>query len=166
MAEISAFKANRFSWQMATAAALGFWISCSLMLDFVVMPGMYVSGMMTQPGFAAAGYSIFWAFNRVELLCGAAVLTGLLAWLSTESIVGRRSLIALGMLLLAIPMVYTYGLTPMIGALGLQLDWFTAPAIAPVMTQMHQGYWILELTKLVAAIGMLGFLYNAKPESV
>jgi len=34
--------------------------------------------MMTQAGFATAGYLIFWNFNRIELLSAALVLTGVL----------------------------------------------------------------------------------------
>lgn len=162
MAAISALKGIRLDWQTVTAATLGFWLSSSVMLDFIVMPGMYLSGMMTQPGFATAGYSIFWMFNRVELLCAAGVLTGVLALVSAHPSLGRRRAIALSLLLLAIPVVYTYGLTPVMGAAGLQLDWFTAnSAIAPGMTQMHQSYWALELTKLAAGLGMLGLLARA-----
>ncbi|NJN86570.1 MAG: hypothetical protein HC881_09975 [Leptolyngbyaceae cyanobacterium SL_7_1] len=167
MAAISALKGTRFNWQTVTAATLGFWLSCSLMLDCIIMPGMYVSGMMTQPGFATAGYSIFWLFNRIELLCAAGVLTGVLALANThERFARRRWTIALSLLLVAIPVLYTYTLTPMMGALGLQLDWFTADqAIAPAMSQMHNSYWALELTKLAAGLGMLGFLANFVTES-
>jgi len=55
---------------------LGFWLSGSLILDWVIL--VCVFGMMTQAGFATAGYLIFWNFNRIELLSAALVLTGVL----------------------------------------------------------------------------------------
>jgi hypothetical protein len=53
---------------------LGFWFSSSIILDWVIIPSLYVSGMMTQSGFASAGYLIFWNFNRIELVCAALIL--------------------------------------------------------------------------------------------
>ncbi|NJK28011.1 MAG: hypothetical protein HC925_05090 [Coleofasciculaceae cyanobacterium SM2_3_26] len=69
-------------WQMFVFAVLGFWLSSSLMLDFVVMPSLYVSGMMDASGFAVAGYSMFGSFNRVELLCAGLGISGvwMLCW--------------------------------------------------------------------------------------
>lgn len=56
---------------------LYFWLSGSLVLNWVIIPSLYISGMMTQSEFAI-GYLIFWNFNRIELLSAALVLTGVL----------------------------------------------------------------------------------------
>jgi hypothetical protein len=54
--------------------ALGFWLSSSLLLDLVIMPGLSAAGMMSQavPQLLAIQSSGF--FNRIELLCAAVVL--------------------------------------------------------------------------------------------
>jgi hypothetical protein len=66
--------------------ALGFWLSGSLLLDFVIMPGLSAVGMMSQANAATVGYSLFWIFNRIELLCAALVLTSLLALRGTSNL--------------------------------------------------------------------------------
>jgi len=82
--------------------------------------------MMTQAGFATAGYLIFWNFNRIELLSAALVLTGVLVISNNLRSANnwRRSAIALSVLLLAISLVDTYFLTPQMCAAGLQLNLF------------------------------------------
>jgi len=64
--------------------------------------------MMTQAGFATAGYLIFWNFNRIELLSAALVLTGVLVISSNlySANKWRRSAIALSVL--AVSLVDTY----------------------------------------------------------
>ena len=122
------------------------------------MPSLYGSGMMSQPDFATAGYSIFWLFNRVELLCGALILTGLLALrhkrnpfaIITSGVKSRWALF-LSLFLFTIALIYTYILTPDMSALGLQLDLFANQAEIPTgMNQLHGFYWGLELMKLAA----------------
>ncbi|MDJ0705556.1 MAG: DUF4149 domain-containing protein [Leptolyngbyaceae cyanobacterium MO_188.B28] len=152
------FNTRRPSWQTAVLIALGFWLSGSVILDFLIMPSMYGSGMMNQPDFATAGYSIFWLFNRVELLCGALILTGLLAIrhkrnpfaVITSGLKSRWALF-LSLALFSIALIYTYILTPDMSALGLQLDLFTPTTEIPTgMNQLHGLYWGLELMKLTA----------------
>ena len=75
---ISFTQLNRSSWQSTTIASLAVWLCSSLALDFVLMPGMYAAGMMNEPEFATAGYSMFWLFNRFELICAALICTGTL----------------------------------------------------------------------------------------
>ena len=158
------FNTSRSNWQATVLIALGFWLSSSAVLDFLIMPSLYGSGMMTQPDFATAGYSIFWLFNRVELLCGALILTGLLALrhkrnpfsVITSRLKSRWALF-LSLFLFLIALIYTYILTPDMSALGLQLDFFTAQTAIPTgMNQLHGFYWGLELMKLMAG----GFLFS------
>jgi len=75
MTAVSSIQTKRLNWQNIVTLTLSFWLSGSLILDWVIMPSLYVSGMMTQAGFATAGYLIFWNFNRIELLSAALVLT-------------------------------------------------------------------------------------------
>lgn len=163
MTAVSIAKFKRPKWQAIAIFTLAFWLSSSLILDLVIMPGMYAAGMMTQSGFASAGYSIFWVFNRIELLCAALVLTGVLVLynIQTEPSHKRRLTVILSGVLLAIAMAYTYALAPTMSTLGLQLNLFeSATAIPAAMNQMHWGYWTLELTKLAAAGTLLTSLYR------
>jgi Domain of unknown function (DUF4149) len=148
---ISFTQLNRSSWQGTTIASLAFWLCSSLTLDFVLMPGMYAAGMMNEPGFATAGYSMFWLFNRFELICAALILTGTLVMAQAELIQSRRMTIALAATLMVIVLACTYALVPEMSALGLQLDPFsTVPSVPAEMNLMHGLYWLLDLLKLVA----------------
>ncbi|HEY9625060.1 MAG TPA: hypothetical protein V6C78_32335 [Crinalium sp.] len=152
---------SRFKWKTIVVFALIFWLSSSLLLDLVVMPELYSSGMMAQPDFAVAGYSIFWVFNRVELICAALVLTGVLVLQRMPGFLHRRTAIAFSTLLLGIALTYTYVLTPEMSALGLQLDLFNPASTVPgAMDLMHQGYWGLEVLKLVVAGALLSLNYK------
>ncbi|MBD2383874.1 hypothetical protein [Cylindrospermum sp. FACHB-282] len=145
---------KRPTWQTAIMLTLGFWLSASLVLDWVIMPSLYLSGMMNQAGFSTAGYVIFWNFNRMELLSAAVVLTSVLALNKTQSQWRQRG-IALSVLLLAVSLLNTYFFTPQMCAVGIQLNVFEAAATIPAtMNLLHGGYWLLEAVKLVAG-GML-----------
>lgn len=148
---ISFTQLNRSSWQSTTIASLVFWLCSSLALDFVLMPGMYAAGMMNEPGFATAGYSMFWLFNRFELICAALIFTGTLVMAQSGLIQSRRMTIALAATLMVIVLACTYALVPEMSALGLQLDAFsTMPSVPAEMNLMHGLYWLLDLLKLVA----------------
>lgn len=150
-------------WQTLVMLTLGFWLSGSLILEWVIMPSLYLSGMMTQAGFATAGYLIFWNFNRIELLSAAVVLTGVLALVSTNLAATnwRRGAVVLSLLLLAISLIDTYFLTPQMGATGLQLNLFESVAEIPAtMNQLHVGYWLLEAVKLVAGGTLIGWCWQ------
>ncbi len=154
---------KRPTWQTIIMFALGFWLSSSLILDFVIMPGLSAAGMMTQSSFAAAGYSIFWTFNRIELLCAALVLASLLALRGSSNLYRqvRRWSIFLAVLLLAIALIYTYIMTPQMSALALQLNLLEPTTGMPAgMLQMHEGYWVLEAIKLAAGTTLLGWCYG------
>jgi hypothetical protein len=149
-------------WRAIVLFTLAFWVSGSLLLDLVIMPTLYMTGMMSAPDFASAGYSVFWIFNRVELLCAALALTGAL-------IMQRANLtqhlpkwtVPLSTILLGLTLLYTYALTPEMSSLGLHLNAFEQAAEVPAaMNQMHIGYWLLELFKFGAIGALLGTFYQ------
>ncbi len=157
------FNSRGFSWQGLVVVTLAFWLGSSLVLDLVIMPGMYATGMMASSGFASAGYSMFWMFNRVEVLCAAMVLTGVLAlWKNLypgRAYPGRARqwTIALAGGMMAIALIATYWLTPEMGALGIHLsDVNAVEAIPTGMNAMHGTYFGLEFLKI-----SLGFMLAA-----
>ena len=162
MTAISSLQSKRPTWLTIVILTLGFWLSGSLIIDWVIMPSLYVSGMMTQSGFATAGYLIFWNFNRIELFSAALVLTGVLVLGKTQFAATnwRRSAVVLSVLLLAASLIDTYFLTPQMCAAGLQLNLFESAAEIPAtMSQMHVGYWVLEIVKLIAGGTLLSWCF-------
>jgi hypothetical protein len=163
MHAISDVEIKRSAWQTTIMFTVAFWLSSSLILDLVIMPSLYATGMMTQTGFATAGYTLFWIFNRIELLCAAIVLTGFLAIRGVPSYTTqlKRWPIVLSLLLLAIVLIYTYLLTPEMSALGMQLNLFDPSHGTPAnMAQMQLGYWFLEALKLTIGATLVGFCYR------
>jgi hypothetical protein len=155
----SSVEFKRSTWQNTVMLTLGFWLSASLVLDWVIMPSLYLSGMMTQAGFATAGYVIFWNFNRIELLAAGVVLTGVLALNNT--ITWHRTGILLSVLLLAVTLLDTYLLTPQMSAIGVQLNLFETVAEIPAnMNLLHGGYWVLEAVKLIAGGTLLKWCWR------
>ena len=160
MTAISNLEFKRPIWQTAIILTLGFWLSASLVLDWVIMPSLYFSGMMSQAGFTTAGYTIFWNFNRMELLSAAVVLTGTLALSKTRYHWSIGSIV-LSVLLLTIAMLDTYLLTPQMCAIGVQLNLFEAAAAIPsTMNVLHGSYWVLEVVKLVAGGTLLSWFWR------
>lgn len=154
------------NWSMLVMFVLGFWLSGSLILDLVIIPSLSAAGMMTQTGFASAGYLIFGIFNRIELLCAALVLTGFLAlrnrhyFLNFDSSKELWSIVLSG-LLVTIPLIYTYVLTPQMSSLGLSLNLFeTTRTMSAAMISMHEGYWFLEVIKFLAGATLLRWCYR------
>lgn len=150
-------------WRISVLLTLAFWISSSLMLDLVIMPGLSMAGMMTQSSFAGAGYLIFGLFNRIELLCAAVVLTGLLVVRTSRNISNQRGIFALllGVGMLTIALTYTYALTPQMSALGLQLNQFRSITEVPaLMNWLHTSYWTLDMLKLVAGGLLISLCYK------
>jgi Domain of unknown function (DUF4149) len=153
-------------WQAIVMVALIFWLSGSLIIDLVIMPSLYVSGMMTSPDFVAAGNLIFWGFNRVELICGGLAATGLMVLSNLGNGFGKRSrtAIILSLVLLAIALIDTYALTPHMSALGMQLNLFESAAEVPTgMNLLHQGYFVLEALKLAVGGTLLTWCYQHQP---
>lgn len=162
MSALFSHASDSMKWRTITLSTLAFWVSGSLVLDFIVMPGLYAVGMMQEPNFAIAGHSLFGIFNHIELLCASVVLTGVLVmWQSPHHSMITRRMMAIAAILFAIPMLYTYLFTPMMTQLGVNLDWFAGAQDVPQqMTQMHGAYFGLELIKLVLGGVLLGALYG------
>ncbi|MEO1520071.1 MAG: DUF4149 domain-containing protein [Cyanobacteria bacterium J06633_2] len=141
---------SRLVWQMVVLLTLAFWLGGTLLLDAVIMPEMYAAGMMNAPDFASAGYSIFWVFNRLELLCAAVVLTGIFALRHHfKSSQFKRWGLVLAALMMAIALFTTYWLTPEMSALGIHLSESEAAGAVPAaMDLMHGGYFILDFLKI------------------
>ena len=166
MANTSKLSLHQFNWDALVLLVVTFWLSSSVLLDFFMMPMMYESGMMNEPNFPSAGYGLFWLFNRVEVLCAAAILTGLLVLrqrsrsqfdVLESGSQSRRALMISG-LLLAIALLYTYVLTPQMSALGIHLsDNAEMPA---AMGYIHGLYWGLEALKLIAAGWLVKLCYR------
>lgn len=152
-------------WQNLVIGSLGFWLSGSLILDLVIMPTLWTTGMMEGSGFASASYSIFWIFNRVELVCAAAALSSIwaLSKVARSSAYAKREMLAGAVMLLAIALSYTFILTPYMSGLGLDLDILaTTKSIPTEMNQMHSIYWVLEASKL----GIAGMLLSWSSRSI
>ncbi|MEB3280933.1 MAG: DUF4149 domain-containing protein [Lyngbya sp.] len=165
MAALSKVEYNPSRWLTVILVTLALWMGGSLVLDFVIMPSMYMTGMMNESGFASAGAMIFSAFNRVEVVCAAVGLTGLMALGITlpEGFSNRiRTLSVLALGLLAIALTYTYALTPQMASLGLNLNLFNPVVEVPSgMNQLHFSYWGLELIKLTVVGVVLGWCIRA-----
>lgn len=153
MATASSLQDSSSSWKVILLLTLGFWLSSILMLDGIVMPALYTSGMMTEPNFAIAGYSLFSLFNQIELLCAGLILTSILGLRYGRHPWNRPGWVTvlLSLLLLATALVDTYGFTPQMSALGLQLNWFAKSSQLPAsMNQLHLGYWLFDGLKITA----------------
>ncbi|MDP5017830.1 MAG: DUF4149 domain-containing protein, partial [Dolichospermum sp.] len=134
---------------------LGFWLSASLVLDWVIMPSLYFAGMMNEANFSTAGYVIFGNFNRLELLSAAVVLTAVLAISKTKSHWGLGSIVLSG-LLLTVALLDTYFLTPQMCALGTNFSLLASNPLPATMNLLHSGYFLLEALKVLAG----GILLN------
>lgn len=163
MQATSSRSSKSISWSTAIMLALGFWLSGSFILDFLIVPGMLTSGMMNESGFASAGYTIFGAFNHVELVCAATVLAGCLAYRFGDLFnqrVSYKSVVTATVLLL-IALVYTYVLTPQMSSMGMSLDLFASVKTMPsAMKFAHISYWVLEAVKLIGATVLLRSFYR------
>lgn len=163
MATISQGEIKKPLWQTVAMFTVAFWLSASLMVDFVIMPSLYVGGMMTESGFASTGYLIFWMFNRIELLCAAVIMTGALIFCNRSYLSDRPGYkpIILSAILLVVALVDTYALTPQMTAMAAQLNLFDPIREFPSeMALMQQGYWFLEIVKLILMAILLGFCYR------
>jgi hypothetical protein len=149
MNTISNLEFKRSTWQTAIMLTLGFWLSASLALDWVIMPSLYFAGMMNEANFSTAGYAVFWTFNRLELLSAAVVLTAVLAISKTKSN-WRLGSIALSGLLLTVALLDTYFLTPQMCALGSNFSLLANHPVPPTMNLLHSSYFLLEVLKVIA----------------
>jgi uncharacterized membrane protein len=158
MTAFSSFKIERPAWQMIVTCTLALWLGGSLVLDAVVFPSLWAAGMMTQPGFASAGYLTFGLFNHCELMLAGLTMTGIfiLDHAHHFGATQKYRAILLSVLLLTVAVIDTYLMTPQMSALGLQLNPLETTIEIPArMLPMHLGYWALELLKLGSAGGLL-----------
>jgi hypothetical protein len=153
---------KQINWSTIVLLTLGFWLSASLVLDLVIVPGLLASGMMAASGFASVGYLIFGIFNRIELVCAALILCSFLVFRHYHNLnpqQERWSTILAGALF-AIAIVYTYILTPQMSGMGLQLNQFDVNyGMSDAMIQMHGSYWVLEMIKLISGATLLRWCY-------
>ena len=150
-------------WTTLATVTLALWLGGSLLLDLVVMPCLYWAGMMTDPAFMEAGALLFGVVNRVELVLAGLTGASLLAIayrrrLAVSLPVSLQGWVApLGMVLLAIALIETYGLTPYMVSLGATFDWpETLTAVPAGMDQLHGWYFALEAVKVMTAALILG----------
>ena len=150
------------NWQALAMFALGFWLSASLLIDCVIIPGLLSAGMMEEAGFAGASYIIFGAFNHIELLSAALVLASILTIkYRQEFVIKIDKSVVIASCLLAIALIYTYLITPQMSALGMSLNEFNGTGLlAGSMSRMHVVYWLLEGSKLVLGTVLLSKLYR------
>jgi Domain of unknown function (DUF4149) len=162
MSTITNFNLHKSNWQLGLILALAFWFSGSIILDAIIMPSMYATGMMADPNFATLGYTIFGVFNRVELIFAGLILTGFLMIRNQEEPLHKSGLypIMLSVVLMTIALIYTYILTPQMSALGLNLNLFSMAEVPTTMNQMHLEYWLLEVVKLLGVGTLLKWCYR------
>lgn len=144
-------------------ATLGFWLSSSFLLDLVIVPTLFATGMMADTGFISAGYVLFSIFNRIELVCAALVLTGFLAFCFDHRLSPRQEMLSMVIAsgLLNISLIYTYLITPQISGMGLEMEAIAATGSMPVgMMEWHGLYWGLEILKFVLGATLLRWCYR------
>jgi hypothetical protein len=142
---------------------LGFWLSASCLLDFVIMPSLSLAGMMSANGMMSAAYLMFGIFNRLEVVCAALVLSGFFVFHNRHTLAHLRKNLALviAAILLVITLLYTYLLTPWMSSLGLSLNFFEATnPMTGVMLPLQMSYWLLEGLKLVLGVTLLRWCYQ------
>jgi hypothetical protein len=159
MNAISNLEFKRSNWQTAMMLTLGFWLSASLVLDWVIMPSLYFAGMMNEASFSTAGYAVFWSFNRLELLSAGVVLMSVLAISKTQSN-WRLGIIALSGILLTVTVLDTYLLTPQMCALGANFSLMASNGVPPMMNLLHSSYFLLEALKVLAGGALLNWCWR------
>ena len=142
------------TWHRVVPIVLIFWLSASLVLDFLVMPVLYTSGMMAESHFVLAGQALFGAFNRMEMVLAALVCVGF--WVKQEMPISERESpfrnLPIAFLLLGIALLCTYFVTPTMSGLGFIEE--STGIVPEQMTTMHSVYWMIESVKL-AGIAVL-----------
>jgi hypothetical protein len=154
---------RQVNWQAIAMFALGFWLSASLVLDGLIIPGLFSAGMMNSAGFASASYLIFGTFNHLELLCAAIVLASALVlnYRQNLAVVKLDKSIIIAAFLMAIALGYTYVITPQMSSLGMNLEGFNdQELLTNSMMTMHFVYWVLEGSKFILGTVLLSKLYR------
>ncbi|ELR98009.1 hypothetical protein [Gloeocapsa sp. PCC 73106] len=165
MSTISKRDFNFISWSAIVIITIAFWLSGITILDLLVIPSLSSAGMMSQSGFASAGYVLFGIFNHLEIVCAAIILTGILSFRHLSQKFDAWSIL-MAIALLLIALIDTYLLTPQMSGLGLSLNVFEVePLMSPMMVYLHQSYWFLDLFKLFACIFLLRYCYEQEMTS-
>ena len=150
-------------WNLVVMVILGFWLSASFLLDAVIVPVLFSTGMMADTGFISAGYVLFGVFNRLELICAAIILVAFFIFRNQNRFGDRRGLNALviASILMNIALAYTYLLTPQISGWGLEMETMTvAPTMPQAMIWLHACYWTLELAKFGLGLTLWRWCYQ------
>ena len=150
-------------WNQMVLMVLGFWLSASFLLDAVIVPVLFSTGMMADQGFISAGYVLFGVFNRLELVCSALILAAFISFWTQNQFGDRRSLSALviASLLFNIALISTYYLTPQISGWGLEMETMTAvPTMPNAMIWLHGIYWTFEIAKFGLGLTLWRWCYQ------
>jgi hypothetical protein len=160
----------RIDWPLMVMGTLSLWLSSSLLVDLLVIPSLSAAGMMSQPGFISAGHLLFSIFNHLEMIFAGIILSGCFC-LQQQEFFHNTSLFhntsqrlsgVFAVLLLAIALIYTYGLTPAITDLGFDMASFNSTGEMPAtMMPLHWAYWGLELVKLTLGVTLLRWCYQS-----
>ncbi len=159
----SRIKNKELNWNAIILCTLGFWLSGSILLDFVLIPSLSVSGMMNEGAFASVGFLLFGVFNRIEVICAALILTVALVFYFNHQLPEKKQTLFLvfANLLLLIALAYTYVFIPEMSAWGLSINQFSASSQMPSeMISWHEGYWFLEGVKYLLVINLFRWCYN------
>lgn len=154
---------KEINWSAIILFALGFWLSGSFLLDFVLIPALSASGMMIDGSFASAGFLIFGIFNRIELICASLVLTCAFVFAFNHNFDAKKQtlFVTFSSLLLLIALSYTYLFIPNMSAWGLCLNQFSINTTMPkAMISWHEGYWLLEALKYSLGFTLLRWNYK------
>ena len=164
MSTIFSTTRKEINWSAIILFSLGFWLSGSVVLDFILIPSLSVSGMMNGTDFASAGFLIFGIFNHIEIVCASLILTGTLIFYFQGYLTEDRKLIHVlfASFLLLISLAYTYMFIPNLTAWGLLTNQYTGEAGMPSTMMFWQGgYWLLEITKFAIAGILLSWNYRS-----
>ena len=155
---------KEINWSAIILFSLGFWLSGSFVLDFILIPCLSAGGMMTGTDFPSVAFLIFGVFNHIEIVCACLILTGILVFSSKDYFSTERKTpnILLAIVLLMIALAYTYVFVPHLTAWGLLFNPYGGQTVMPsAMIYWQVGYWLLEIVKFTIAGILLNWHYRS-----
>ena len=157
---------KEINWSAIILFSLGFWLSGSFVLDFILIPCLSASGMMIGNDFPSAGFLIFGVFNHIEIVCASLILTGTLVFYQRGYFSASKQWtnIMFAIALLVIAFAYTYLFVPQLSAWGLLFNPYGAQGQTVMPSGMmywQVGYWVLEIIKLTIAGILLNWHYRS-----
>ena len=164
MSTIFSTTRKEINWSAIILFSLGFWLSGSFVLDFILIPCLSISGMMAGSDFPSAAFLIFGIFNHIEIVCASLVLTGTLIFYTKGYFTAERqwSNILFAIALLFIAFAYTYLFIPNLTAWGLLFNPAGGQTAMPsAMMYWQGGYWLLEVIKFTIAGVLLNWHYRS-----